>query len=484
MRFLYFTLFLLVFSLDAATQPHIQEALRQLQTDPSLKGSQWSVCAFDMQTGDTIAKWNPDLALSGASITKLFSTAAALATLGPDYAATTKIYIDGPVQDGILNGNVWVVGSGDVSLGSRYFHEPGTEFQFLDQWVLELKKVGIQTIKGNIITDATAFGYESCPVGWEPVDMGNYYGCGAFGLNFFDNTLKLSFKSGASGSTPQLLSIFPNDFSYELNIQAKSASINDDQTFVHGTPFDYNRKITGRLPANRSAFVIKASMPDPEKLLAQLFYEALQNNGLRVDGGPLSKRLSSEKLDVKSAQLLFTHSGRTVKEIVFWTNQRSVNLYAEGLLRQVGYHRYGFGSYSNGLKVLDSLNSSWGVVPVQIVDGSGLSKANNISARQFVNLLHAQINTDYFRHLYGSLPIAGLSGTVKSLCSGQIGEGRIHAKSGSIDGIKAYAGYIESLEGHMICFAIIAHHPTLSGTQLSKKMEPLLNAMVSSIQPE
>ena len=88
------------------------------------------------------------------------------------------------------------------------------------------------------------------------------------------------------------------------------------------------------------------------------------------------------------------------------------------------------------------------------------------------------------RHLYGSLPIAGLSGTVKSLCSGQIGAGRIHAKSGSIDGIKAYAGYIESLEGHMICFAIIAHHPTLSGTQLSKKMEPLLNALVSSVQPE
>jgi D-alanyl-D-alanine carboxypeptidase len=80
MRFLYFTLFILVFSLVTDAQLNIQDALRQLQTDPTLKGSQWSVCALDMETGDTIAQWNPDLALPGASITKLFSTAAALAT--------------------------------------------------------------------------------------------------------------------------------------------------------------------------------------------------------------------------------------------------------------------------------------------------------------------------------------------------------------------------------------------------------------------
>ncbi|MEY3592173.1 MAG: hypothetical protein RLZZ38_1149 [Bacteroidota bacterium] len=484
MRFLYFTLFILEFSLVTHAQLNIQDALRQLQTDPALKGSQWSVCAFDMETGDTIAQWNPDLALPGASITKLFSTAAALATLGPDYKATTKIYMDGPLKNGILNGNVWIVGGGDVSLGSRYFHEPGTEFQFLDQWVLELKKIGIQYITGSIIADAEAFGYESCPIGWERADMGNYYGCGAYGLNFFDNTLKLTFKTGAPGTLLQLQSVYPNDLSYKLTIEAKAASINNDQSFVHGIPFDVDRKITGSLPAHRNQFVVKASMPDPEKLMAQLFYESLQKNGIRVDGGPRSKRLSKQILDPKFATFLFENKGKTVKDVVFWTNQRSVNLYAEGLLRQVGYHRYGFGSYENGLKVLDSLNRSWAVGPVQIVDGSGLSKANNISARQFVNLLHVQINTDYFPSFYGSLPIAGLSGTVKSLCAGQIGAGRIHAKSGSIDGIKAYAGYVESLEGHMICFAIIANHSTLSGTQLSKKMEPLLNALVSSVQPE
>lgn len=484
MRFLFLFLFYLGFSHTFEAQLSIESALKQLQTDPALKGSQWSVCALDMDTGDTIVQWNPDLALPGASITKLFSTAAALATLGPDYSADTKIYTDGPIQDGILRGNVWIIGAGDVSLGSRYFNQPGTELQFLEQWVLALKNLGVQTITGDIIADASAFGYESCPLGWQPEDMGNYYGCGAFGLNFFDNTLKLTFKTGASGTTPQLLSIYPQDLSYKLNNEAKAASINNDQSFVHGTPFDYNRKITGRLPANHSAFIVKASMPDPEKLLAILLYESLQKNGLRVDGGPLSKRLSLKKFDMNGSQLIYTQVGRTVKEIVLWTNQKSVNLFAEGLLRQVGYHRYGFGSYENGLKVLDSLNSDLGIGPVKIVDGSGLSKENRIATRQFVHLLSAQINTAYFPSFYGSLPIAGLSGTVKSLCVGQVGAGRIHAKSGSIDGIKAYAGYAESLEGHMICFAIVANHAQLSGAELTKKMEPLLNALVSSTRPQ
>jgi D-alanyl-D-alanine carboxypeptidase/D-alanyl-D-alanine-endopeptidase (penicillin-binding protein 4) len=183
--------------------------------------------------------------------------------------------------------------------------------------------------------------------------------------------------------------------------------------------------------------------------------------------------------------LIHEHSGEPTSKVVYWTNQRSVNLYAEGLLRQVGYKYYGFGSYENGLKVLDSLNQSWGVGTVKIVDGSGLSKENRISARQFVHLLIAQKEQVYFETYYKSLPIAGESGTVKSLCAGQVGSGKIHAKSGSIKGIKAYSGYIETLDGQQIAFAVIANARSLSGSALSKKMEPLLNALVSSsAQPE
>jgi D-alanyl-D-alanine carboxypeptidase/D-alanyl-D-alanine-endopeptidase (penicillin-binding protein 4) len=486
MRFYTFILFSFVWSAHLFAQNSLQKALQQLQQDPSLQASQWSICAYNTQTKDTIVSWNPDLALPGASITKLFSTAAALEILGPTHQVRTQIFMDGILDtNGILHGNIWIKGAGDVSLGSRYFHNPGSELQFLDAWVAAISEAGIKTITGSLIADAASFGYEHCPVGWERADMGNYYGCGAYGLNFYDNTLKLGFKTGTTGKPIQLNSIFPNDLNYQLNIEAKSAAISDDQSYVHGIPFDNDRKITGYLPANQANFIVKASMPDPERLLAQLLFEKLQQSGIRVDGGGVSQRLFNTTPNYTAYHLIHEHAGASTEKVVYWTNQRSVNLYAEGLLRQVGFNYYGFGSYDNGLKVLDSLNQSWGVGSVRIVDGSGLSKENRISSRQFVQLLIAQKGQAYFESYYKSLPIAGESGTVKSLCAGQVGAGKIHAKSGSIKGIKAYSGYMETLDGQQIAFAIIANAPGLSGTTLSKKMEPLLNALVSSsAQPE
>jgi D-alanyl-D-alanine carboxypeptidase/D-alanyl-D-alanine-endopeptidase (penicillin-binding protein 4) len=277
MRFYTFFFISLVLSAHFHAQNSVQKALQQLQQDPIIKGSQWSICAYNTQTKDTIVSWNPDLALPGASITKLFSTAAALEVLGANNLVRTQLFIEGTLDaNGMLHGNIWVKGAGDVSLGSRYFLTPGTELQFLDAWVSAISKAGIKYITGSVITDAASFGYETCPLGWEQADMGNYYGCGAYGLNFYDNTLKLGFKTGPAGRPIELNSVYPNDIHYKLSIEAKSAAISDDQSYVHGIPFDDERKITGYLPANQANFIVKASMPDPERLLAQLLYEKLQ----------------------------------------------------------------------------------------------------------------------------------------------------------------------------------------------------------------
>jgi D-alanyl-D-alanine carboxypeptidase/D-alanyl-D-alanine-endopeptidase (penicillin-binding protein 4) len=113
------------------------------------------------------------------------------------------------------------------------------------------------------------------------------------------------------------------------------------------------------------------------------------------------------------------------------------------------------------------------------VDGSGLSKENRMSASQFVQLLKIQTKSPHFDIFYKSLPIAGMTGTVKNLCKGQAGEGKVHAKSGSIKGVKAYAGYVESASGHQIVFAIIANDYTISGFNMAKKMEPFFNSLAT-----
>jgi D-alanyl-D-alanine carboxypeptidase/D-alanyl-D-alanine-endopeptidase (penicillin-binding protein 4) len=477
-----FFLFLLFFPLHLWAQYPLQNAIDKLLKDPQLAGTNWSICAVDLTNGDTLLAYQAARQLPAASITKLVSTAAALQILGPSFQAQTQLVLDGQMKaNGVFDGNIWIVGGGDVSLGSRYFSTAGRELDFLADWVALLKQRGIQYITGQVIADASSFGYEKCPIGWEQADMGNYYGCGSFGLNFYDNTLKLTFQTGAAGTLVQYKNCFPLDHKFQLEIEAKSANINGDESFVYGEPYNFQRVIKGKLPANRSAFEVKGSMPDPELLLATTFYKELQNLGVRVDGGGTSVRLNPNlKIkDPKNAVVFHTEPGKKLEDVVYWTNQRSVNLFAEGMLRQIGAQVYGKGTYENGLRVLDSLFLKWNLGKNGIVDGSGLSKSNRMSASQYVKLLAVQTQTTNFQVFYKSLPIAGQSGTVKNLCKGQPGEGRVHAKSGSINGIKAYAGYVDSQSGHQIAFAIIANDYPLSGAAVAKKMEPLLNQLAT-----
>jgi D-alanyl-D-alanine carboxypeptidase/D-alanyl-D-alanine-endopeptidase (penicillin-binding protein 4) len=481
-------LFLFGFPLWLAAQFPLGAVLQQLVNDPQLVGTKWSICAVDLTTGDTIAAYLPAQQLPGASITKLVSTAAALEILGPNHQAKTQLFLDGELKaHGVFDGNIWIVGGGDVSLGSRYFNEPGNELAFLDSWVKIIQNLGIQYITGQVIADASAFGYDKCPVGWERLDMGNYYGCGAYGLNFFDNTLKLTFQTGAPGTPLVLKSSYPSDSNYQLGIEAKAANVNGDETFIHGEPYNYQRVIKGRLPANRAAFEVKGSMPDPEQLLARMFYQELQKQGVRVDGGSTAVRLHPELPAQRTENWSCVHTefGQQLENVVYWTNQRSINLFAEGLVRQVGAAQYGMGTYENGLRALDSLFLVWQLGTNGIVDGSGLSKVNRMSASQYVKLLALQTQKTHFQVYLKSLPIAGQTGTVKNLCKGQPGEGKVHAKSGSINGIKAYAGYVDAPNGHQIAFAIIANDYKLSGSAMAKKMEPFFNQLATfQAQPE
>lgn len=469
-------------SAQVPLQTAVQASLFKLINDPQLKGTKWSVCAIDLTNGDTIAAYDAAQQLPGASITKLISSAAAFHILGPEHRAQTQLVLEGTMKEnGVWNGNLRILGAGDVTLGSRYFNAAGTELYFLNEWVAVLQSKGIKSIQGQIIADGKSFGSFTCPLGWQQEDMGNYYGCGAFGLNFYDNILKLNFQTGANGTPIKLKSTFPIEKNYLLSIQATSANIASDQTFIHGEPFNYQRTIKGKLPANRSNFEVKASMPDPEQLLAEQFCGILQTNGISVANGAFSARkatLHTADATLKST-VIHTHQGKALKEIIYWTNHKSVNLFAEGILLQLGHKRYQSGNYENSLIVLDSVLRHWEIGPCRIVDGSGLSKENRMSASQFVKLLSVQTKMSYFDAYFKSLPIAGVSGTVASLCKNQAGEGKVHAKSGSLSGVKAYAGYVDSKSGHQIAFAIIANDFKVSGAVMAKKMEPFLNSLAT-----
>ena len=475
-------LIILIAQFDFA-QNSVQKALNSFTASGEFVNAGISFYAVDLSTGEKIAEHNPKLALPTASTAKLFSTASAIDILGPNYKPETRIYIDGKIDtEGTLNGNIWIRGGGDVSLGSDYFTEDGHEKDFLKTWSDTLQKLGIKAISGAIVADGSEFGYSGEPKGWSWNDMGNYYGAGASGICIFDNMIKYTFKTGATaGSKTEITSMWPTVPELVFHNYATSQNVTGDHCFIYGGPYSLDRFAEGSLPLNRSKFIVKGSLPDPEYQLAYEFYNQLMEVGITAKEGAKSVRqldMIQKNRYSTSYTLIYTHKGKTIQEIANLTNLKSINLFAEGLLCLVGYKQAGNGSTEEALKQVEKYwSAKFGFGGIFLNDGSGLSRSNGISASSFVDLLKAMSLSKNYDAFLKTLPIAGKSGTLAGLCRDQAGQGRIVAKSGTMDKIKSYAGYVNSKSGKKIAFAIVVTNFNTSSSNVVSKMETILNAL-------
>lgn len=479
--FLFFALLAFQF---VKAQNSVQDAVTIFKNNPDFQNASISFCAIDLATGATIAELNPNLSLPTASTVKLFSTATAIEMLGSKYQPSTRIYAEGKIDsNGNLNGNLWIRGGGDASLGSKYFNEEGKETQFLKDWCDTLKKIGIKKIVGSVITDASEFGYAGIPDGWNWSDMGNYYGAGPSGLVVYDNMVRYTFKTGSyPGAPTQLLSIFPKVPNLQFHNYIVSSKKEGDNSFIFGAPYSLDRFGNGTLPINSPSFIVKGSMPDPEFQLAVEFEKVLNENGITISNGIKTVRqvdsLGTVSKYKNGFQLLYTHLGQSVLSIASYTNMKSVNLFAEELLCLVGYHSNGSGETENSLKQLEKYWSNrLDFKGLYIKDGSGLSRSNAISSKHFCNLLQAMYKSPNYADFLSTLPLAGCSGTLSSVCKNQLGHGKVRAKSGTMNRIKAYAGYVDSDSGKKIAFSIIVNNFNSSSSEVLDQMEKIFNVM-------
>jgi serine-type D-Ala-D-Ala carboxypeptidase/endopeptidase (penicillin-binding protein 4) len=476
-----FLITVVIFFQFVVCQNSIQKEIDAFSKIEALKNASISFLAVDLETSLTIAELNPTTSLPAASTAKLFSTSTALKVLGPDFHPSTTIYFEGKIsQDSILDGNIWVKGGGDPTLGSVYFNEKGEESDFLETWVNEVKKNGIKQIKGCVIVDGSEYSYLGVPDGWTWSDIGNYYGAGPSGIILYDNMLKYHFQTGTPENKTTLVSTFPKVDNLNFNNQIIASSKRGDNSYIYGAPYSYERFGIGELPSNRKNFIVKGSIPDPEIQLATELKDKLESDGIKVEKGAKSYRLEQNNFinNYDSFTKLLSHPGKTVSEIVTLTNQKSINLFAEQLLYLFSKNDQVIGSTSKGLEIIENC---WGKEvdfnSMYLTDGSGLSRSNAISASHFCDLLSSIYKSSIFMDFENSLPLAGCSGTLKNVCKNQLGHGRIRAKSGSLTRVKSYAGYIDSKSGKKLAFSIIVNNFNCSSFQLVKYMEVLFNQL-------
>lgn len=429
--------------------------------------------AYDIDSDKGICAYNSDKNLAPASTLKLLTTLTALEVFGAESTPFhTQFQYNGKIENGTLKGDVIVSATGDFTMGSRYFDRPNP-FETVANKMIEK---GIAKIDGKIILDLNGFEQERIPANWSFDDLGNYYGASLAPFNWSDNTTFITFKSGAVGQKTEVVSMDPPVSELEFDNQVLGANIRYDNAYVYGAPRQYNRTIRGQIPANRNEFKIKASVPEPELFGMQCFVATLREKGIEVPYGAVS--IVDDYTD-PITDIFIEIISPTMSEIIAVTNMESNNLFAEGLLKAIAHRLTGDWSRTKGIFAVKDFWKEKGVDldNTNLYDGSGLSRFNGISPKQLVELLKFEAKSENFEEFKSTLPIAGVSGSLKTMLKGSKAENNLSAKSGYIEKVRAYAGYVTASNGNLVAFAVVVNNYHCSASEARKELELIMRAI-------
>jgi D-alanyl-D-alanine carboxypeptidase/D-alanyl-D-alanine-endopeptidase (penicillin-binding protein 4) len=469
----------------------VQEAVSDFARTQVLSSAVISVDVRSVPDGRVIAAHQPELACIPASTQKLVTTAAAMDVLGPDYRFETKLVADGPIENGVLLGNLYIVGGGDPTLGSARMEGTKEWRAVVADWVEAVRARGITRITGAVVGDGSYFGTDGAAAGWPWADLGNYYGAGAYGLNLNENAYVLSFaQRPKQGATPPIVGTDPEvpglTFANELTSGPPGSG---DRAYIYGAPFNYRQFVRGSIPAGTGRFRIRGSIPDPPLFAARQLNDRLEAAGTEVIQPPTTT-LDLGRPPGEEATVLHRTPSPPLAAIVDRTNLTSNNLYAEALFRllekQRTTRRHGAlpvsrvppQSYSSDNAVMDWLEEQ--NVPtegVHLIDGSGLSPRNFFPPRFLTDLLIARAGDTRWKE---SIPLAGRSGSMRRVLTGTPAVGRLYAKSGTIRAVRAYAGYVDRPDGQRLAFSIAVNNHSLSGRTLNGLLHRLMGELVTA----
>jgi D-alanyl-D-alanine carboxypeptidase/D-alanyl-D-alanine-endopeptidase (penicillin-binding protein 4) len=474
-------IFILFLNIFCHAQSSVDAQLEIYKKDKDLQHATYSYCVIDAATGKTIKEYNSELALIPASTMKIITTSAALGILGKDFTYKTNFY---SIQkkdslSGLNKYNLLIKGSGDPSFNSAYFYN--NDSVFYTSIIQKLKTKGLKKITGSIITDASCFD-NSIPSSWIWGDIGNYFGAGANGLSYRDNKFSLFYNSSSNNTQAELESIYPDYFSKTISIQSNVLSAGtEDDAFVFGDPNGYTRKVTGTIPPNKKHYEVEAEMPEPALYFATQLQTELNKYNLVANDIKLIMNEIPKNYTTNSEQVIYTHTSPKLEKIIYYTNLKSNNHYAESLLKTVGALKSGKqGSTENGIKAVENYWKDRGVdiTGLHMADGSGLSRANTITTKIQATVL-SKIYRDSLMYpaFNASLPIAGKNGSMTNLCKGTFAENNMRAKTGYINRARGYCGYVKTKLGKEVAFSVLFNNYDCTPKEMKLKIEKLLVAL-------
>jgi len=427
-----------------------------INTNPDLAGAIAGISIRSAANGKILYSHQGDIRLRPASNMKLLTAAAALDVLGENYTFPTEVYKEGNVNKKTLFGDVYLKGKGDPTLMKADF----------DKMAMDLKKLGIKKIKGDIIGDDSWYDdvRYSLDLPWS--DETAYYGAQISALTASPDTdydagsILVEVKPGAKiGDSPKV-KLTPNTNYIELDNQATTIEVKGQ------------RKITIERLHAKNTIVIKGTIPvkskevkewvgiwNPTRYAVTLFKDALTDQGIKITGNVKTGLVPD------TAEPLLVHQSMPLSQLVVPLMKLSNNGIAEVLIKEMGKTVKGEGSWDKGLEVVKQEIGNWGVDTNTLVlrDGSGVSHVDLIPANQISQLLFVIQKEKWFPVYLNSLPIAGISnkmtgGSLRNRLKNSVIRGKVKAKTGTLTTVSSLSGYINSKSGQTLIFSILLNN--------------------------
>jgi D-alanyl-D-alanine carboxypeptidase/D-alanyl-D-alanine-endopeptidase (penicillin-binding protein 4) len=466
----------------------LQRDLERLINSPGWSTDQWSVMVVSLDKGDTLFSHGPSTLVAPASNMKVFTTSAALYYLGPDFRYNTFLMSTGPIENGVLKGDLVLYGTGDPTFTNRFGWRARTAFEaFVDT----LADLGVKSIQGAVVGDGSYFVGSGAGEGWKTDYMNMSYAAPAGALQYSEGIVNLQIRPGAVGGRP-IVSSVPGGT--DIEVENEAMTVARGRSTISVGLSGYNGKIVVRGQIAKNARVVGRSVPvaDPAQYTASVLNELLKKRGIIAAQGVRAAHTAEESpvtgrsvfapaLDTADrVRVLAIHNSPPLVDILSVVNHKSHNLMAETALRTVGRVAVGEGSAEAGTRAVMHLleESAPGTGDgLTIVDGSGLSPLNRVNARAFIHVLSFMAKSPMFSNFWQTLPEAGASNGLHRMYRTSA-EGNLRAKTGTIDNVSSLSGYVRAEDGEQLVFSIISNG--VPSTYRAKRIEDAIGARIAS----
>jgi serine-type D-Ala-D-Ala carboxypeptidase/endopeptidase (penicillin-binding protein 4) len=436
-----------------------------LGTAPTNKG-EWGLLIVDAESGETLYEQSADKYFVPASNMKLFTTALALAKLGPEYRFHTTLETRGTIStEGVLGGDLALIGRGDPNLSNRKFpYELKEEFDGPPEKALgELADAavakGVKEISGDVIGDDSYFPRERYPNGWEIDDMVWEYGAAISAIVVDDNTVALTLTPGEQAGNAVQAAVTPGtpDFTVENEVVTSAADVKPDLTLTR-EPGANIVVVKGSLPAKSAPRKLVLAIEEPAQHAAATLKRLLEERGVKVAGVARARHDHAELSG--DPAVLAEHVSVPLGDAVKLINKISQNLHTEMLLRTVARQSGVWTTPDQLMKVPADFYGAAGIAPGDVIqaDASGLSRHDLVTPRAIVTLLGFAQKQSWFGSYSASLPVAGVDGTLEDRMKNTLAAGQIHAKTGSVEHVRTLSGFAETPGGRRVIFSFLSNN--------------------------